>query len=153
VDGLLIRDARPADAPALVPLFEQLEHPASADAIAARVERLAASDADRLFVGELDGELVGFASVHVGLVVEADAPVAKLSAIVVDERRRGSGIGKALVAEAEAEARRRGCYLIFLTSAERRQAAHAFYRQLGYEETGRRFAKRLDGPPATTRTG
>jgi ribosomal protein S18 acetylase RimI-like enzyme len=49
------------------------------------------------------------------------------------------------VAEAEAEARRRGCCLIFLTSAERRKDAHAFYRRIGFAETGRRFAKRLDG--------
>jgi ribosomal protein S18 acetylase RimI-like enzyme len=44
----------------------------------------------------------------------------------------------------EAEARARGCCLIFLTTAERRDAAHAFYDQIGFEETGRRFAKLLD---------
>jgi GNAT superfamily N-acetyltransferase len=148
-----MRDALTSDAEALAPLLEQLQHPAPAVAIERRVARLAASGVDRLVVAELDGEVVGFAAVHVGLVVEDDAPVAKLNAIVVDGRHRGLGVGRALVAEAEAEARRRGCRLIFLTSAERRLDAHAFYRQIGFEETGRRFAKRLDESPATARTG
>jgi ribosomal protein S18 acetylase RimI-like enzyme len=68
---------------------------------------------------------------------------ARISVLVVDEPHRRRGIGEALVAALEAEARRRSCCLIYLTTAERRAAAHAFYRRLGFEETGRRFAKRL----------
>jgi GNAT superfamily N-acetyltransferase len=44
----------------------------------------------------------------------------------------------------EEEARSRGCVLLYLTTAERREDAHAFYRTTGLEETGRRFAKRLE---------
>jgi hypothetical protein len=44
----------------------------------------------------------------------------------------------------EDEARARRCALLFLTSAERRADAHAFYAHLGFEETGRRFAKRFE---------
>ncbi len=140
---LRIRDARPADAEALTELIGQLGYPASAEALAARVERLAASGADRLVVAELDREVAGLASLHVSLAVEYDEPAAKLSAIVVDERHRRRGIGEALVAEMEAEARRRGCCLIFLTTAQRRDDAHAFYRRIGFDETGKRFAKQL----------
>jgi GNAT superfamily N-acetyltransferase len=63
---------------------------------------------------------------------------------VVDERHRRRGIGEVLVAAVEREARARGCVLLFLTTAERRADAHAFYRRIGLEETGRRFARRLD---------
>jgi GNAT superfamily N-acetyltransferase len=66
-----------------------------------------------------------------------------VSEIVVDERLRRQGIGAELMEAAEREARRRGCVLLFLTTAERRQEAHRFYRRLGFEETGRRFAKSL----------
>jgi GNAT superfamily N-acetyltransferase len=48
------------------------------------------------------------------------------------------------MALAERLARQRGCVLLFLTTSERRKDAHAFYRSLGFEETGRRFAKALD---------
>jgi hypothetical protein len=41
----------------------------------------------------------------------------------------------------EAEARRRGCCLIFLTTAPK--GRHDFYRRIGFEATGRRFAKWL----------
>jgi hypothetical protein len=44
----------------------------------------------------------------------------------------------------ETAAPARGCVLFFLTTAERRQGAHAFYRSLGLEQTGRRLAKRVD---------
>jgi ribosomal protein S18 acetylase RimI-like enzyme len=140
---LTIRDARPGDARALAALIGQLGYPTSAAAVAGRVERLRSSADDRLVVAEVDGSIVGLAGLHTSLSVEYDEPAAKVSAIVVDERHRRRGIGEALVAEMEAEARRRGCCLIFLTTAERREDAHAFYRRIGFEETGRRFAKWL----------
>ncbi len=140
---LTIRDARPGDAEGLATLIGQLGYPAAAEAVARRVERLRASEADRLVVAELDGALVGLAGLHISLSVEYDEPAAKLSAIVVDERHRRRGIGEALVAAMETEARRRGCRLIFLTTAESRETAHTFYQGIGFEETGRRFAKRL----------
>ena len=138
-----IRDARPEDAAALARLVDQLGYPTSADAVAARLQRLEASPADRVLVAELDGEIVGAASVHYSLTLEYDEPAAKLSAIVVDEQHRRRGIGEALARAVEEEAIRQGCCLVFLTTAERRADAHAFYRRLGYEETGRRFAKPL----------
>jgi ribosomal protein S18 acetylase RimI-like enzyme len=67
-----------------------------------------------------------------------------VSAIVVDTGARRRGVGEQLMALAEREARRRGCVLLFLTTAERRKDAQAFYRTIGFEETGRRFAKTLD---------
>ena len=41
----------------------------------------------------------------------------------------------------EAEARRRGGKFMVLNTAHRRADAHAFYEALGYEHTGRRYAK------------
>jgi GNAT superfamily N-acetyltransferase len=50
-----------------------------------------------------------------------------------------------LIARAEDEARAWQCGRIMVTSAERRADAHTFYQALGYEYTGRRFAKMV-GP-------
>lgn len=142
--GLLIRDARREDAAALVELLDQLGYPASAGAVTRRVERLAASAADHLVVAELDGRVVGLAALHVSSSVEHDEDAGKLSAMIVDEAYRRRGIGEALVVAIEREARTRGCRLLFLTTAEHRKDAHEFYRRVGFEETGRRFAKPLD---------
>jgi hypothetical protein len=46
----------------------------------------------------------------------------------------------------EAEARVRGCTMLYLTTATPRQGAHDFYRRVGFEETGKRFAKQLGTP-------
>jgi GNAT superfamily N-acetyltransferase len=111
--------------------------------MAGRLRRIAQSGADRLVVAELNGSVAGLAALHVSLSIEYDEPAAKLSAIVVDQAHRRRGVGEALVIEMEREARVRGCCLVFVTSAARRKDAHAFYRSLGFQETGRRFAKAL----------
>lgn len=138
-----IRDARLADAQALASLVSQLGYPASAEAMADRLRRITQSDADRLVVAELDGSVAGLAALHVSLSIEYDEPAAKLSAIVVDQAHRRRGVDEALVNEMEREARARGCCLVFVTSAARREDAHAFYRSLGFQKTGSRFAKAL----------
>jgi GNAT superfamily N-acetyltransferase len=138
-----IRDARAGDADAIACLLGQLGYPTSRAVVSNRLARLAASGADHVLVAVLDGEAVGLATVHTSLTIADDHSVAKLSAIVVDERYRREGVGEALVAAAEDRARAAGCSLMFLTTAERRTDAHSFYRRLGFEETGRRFAKSL----------
>jgi len=141
--ALEIRDARPDDAGALAQLIGQLGYPTSAAAVTHRLARLIASEADRCVVAAMGGEIVGLATIHASLTIVDDDPAAKISAIVVDSRFRRRGIGEALVGELEAGARALGCSLLFLTTAESRADAHAFYRRLGFEETGRRFAKQL----------
>jgi GNAT superfamily N-acetyltransferase len=102
--------------------------------------RLSTSGTDRVVVAELGDEIVGLACLHTSLSVAYDEPAGKLSAIVVDEAHRRRG-GEALVRELESEAKRRRCCLLFLTTADHRDDAHAFYERIGFEETGRRFAK------------
>jgi GNAT superfamily N-acetyltransferase len=138
-----IRDAGPDDAARLAELLGQLGYPTEADAVVRRLERLAASGIDRVLVAVDGGSIVGLVSVHVSRSLEYDGDAAKVSAVVVDERRRATGVGRALIAAAEAEARDRGCEVLWLTTAEYRAGAHAFYRALGFEETGRRFARSL----------
>jgi N-acetylglutamate synthase-like GNAT family acetyltransferase len=138
-----IRDARPDDADPIARLLEQLGYPTDAGAVPARLERLRIVG-DRLVVAELDGRVAGLAQLHVSPTMALERPAAKIDGLVVDELCRGRGIGRALVAEMEAEARARGCSLLYLTTATRRQDAHEFYRRVGLEETGKRFAKPLD---------
>jgi GNAT superfamily N-acetyltransferase len=138
-----IRELEAGDGAAIAALLEQLGYPATREQIRRRLERLALSTSDVKWVAELDGTLMGLVGIHVSASLEHDADVAKVTEIVVDERFRRQGVGGALLATAEREATRRGCELIYLTTAERRKDAHEFYRRLGYEETGRRFAKPL----------
>jgi GNAT superfamily N-acetyltransferase len=137
-----IRDARPADADAIARLLTQLGYPTEAEAVASRLDRLLIVG-DRVVVAELDGAVVGLAHLQVTPAIERDRPAAKLGALVVDEAHRGHGIGRLLVEAMEGEARRRGCELLFLTTSERRDDAHAFYEHVGLEQTGRRYGRTL----------
>jgi GNAT superfamily N-acetyltransferase len=143
VGNVTIREATTEDAAPVSRLLAQLGYPAPPGAVAGRIAAHTRSDADVLLVADVDGEAVGLAVLHVSLALEYDGDAGKLSAIVVDEPHRRRGVGEALVGAIEAEARARGCVLLFLTTAEHRPAAHAFYRRLGFDETGRRFAKPL----------
>jgi GNAT superfamily N-acetyltransferase len=138
-----IRDVEETDAEAIARLLGQLGYPAEPGVVSRRLARMQASDADRLFVAEVDCTVVGLAGIHVSPSVEYDGDAAKVSAIVVDESSRRRGVGRALLEAVEAEAQARNCVLVFLTTSKRREGAHEFYRQLGWEETGRRFSKRL----------
>jgi N-acetylglutamate synthase-like GNAT family acetyltransferase len=138
-----LRPARAEDAARIAELLGQLGYPASPEAAARRLHVLADSAADEVWVAERDGTVVGLVAIHISAALEYDGDVAKVGAIVVDEEARRQGVGEQLMAVAEGEARRRGCVLLFLTTAERREDAHAFYRSIGFDETGRRFAKAL----------
>jgi GNAT superfamily N-acetyltransferase len=138
----LIRDAAADDADAVARLLEELGYPTDAETVASRLERLAIVG-DRIFVAELDGEVVGLAHLQVTPAIEYDRPAGRIGALIVAESRRRTGIGRALVDAVEVEARARNCVLLFLTTSERRDDAHAFYESLGLEQTGRRYGRTL----------
>ena len=129
-----VRRAAPEDLPGLAVLLGQLGYPAEPD----RLERY---DGE-LFVAAGDGVL-GLAALQVMHVLQRDAPAARLTALVVREGARGHGVARALVAAVEAAARAAGCDHLHVTTANHRAHAHAAYRALGFEDTGRRYAKRL----------
>ena len=71
-----------------------------------------------------------------------DRPHAYIEDVFVDGAFRGRGALRALHERAIAEARRRGCYKIVLTSRNGKPDVHAMYRHLGYAKHGLEF--RLD---------
>ncbi|MBA3733895.1 MAG: GNAT family N-acetyltransferase [Actinobacteria bacterium] len=137
-----IRDARASDATAIAELLGELGYPASEAAVASRLERLVIVG-DRVVVAEVDREVVGLAHLHVSPTIEHERPAGRLGALVVLESHRGQGIGRQLVETLETEATARGCAVFFVTTAERRNDAHAFYESVGLERTGRRYGRTL----------
>ena len=69
---------------------------------------------------------------HLRPVRRGDAG-AEIQGRVVAERHRGTGVGRALVARAEAWAAERGPGVIRVRSRSTRTGAHEFYGALGYE--------------------
>ena len=94
-------------------------------------------------VATLDKKVVGMCGVGARVVIHRPAPLGRITALVVAEEAQGHGIGRILVEAAEAWMRKRGGKLVEVTSNDRRTAAHAFYRHLGYERSSIRFFKKL----------
>jgi GNAT superfamily N-acetyltransferase len=74
---------------------------------------------------------------------EKNGTYGRLPALVVDEERRGQGVGASLAAEAERRMKARGVAPIIVDSGKQRSGAHRFYERLEYQETGLRFVKSL----------
>jgi GNAT superfamily N-acetyltransferase len=145
--GIEVREASEHDADALARLCTQLGYPASAADMPERLERLQTDPNARALVAVDSGNVVGLATVHVRDVINHAVPIAQLTLLVVDNRARGRGVGRALVERAESWARERGARRMAVTTALDRAGAHAFYERIGYTHTGRRYA-RIFPPPA-----
>ena len=85
------------------------------------------------------GSTRGFA---LGRVV---ADQAELLTIATDPAAQRQGVGRACLAEFEAEAAARGATLAFLEVAEDNRAARGLYREAGYEMVARREGYYLRG--------
>jgi GNAT superfamily N-acetyltransferase len=149
--SLRIRAATTDDAVALGSLLGQLGYPTDSDEIPARLEKLYARPGTAVLVAEQDGEVVGALTVHMLPSLHTSDPIAWLTAVVVEEKARGQGIGAAMVEKAEQWAIDHGARRISLTSALHRTRAHKFYKDLSYEHTGVRLGKVFDDSLAPKR--
>lgn len=128
----VIREALPADAPALARLNRTAmgyDYPEDQTA-----DRLAAILQDRrckIFVAECGGQVAGYLHLEDYQLLYGD-PMKNIMGIAVDPNRRRQGLGRALLEAGEAWAREQGAAGVRLVSGESRQGAHAFYRALGY---------------------
>ena len=137
-----IRAARPEDAEQLVDLIALLEHRVDATGIARRVAALGIAGIPQLVAAEGDA-VYGLCGLHLMTAIHRDAPVGRITILVVREDARGQGLGRRLVSAAEDVMRARGCAFLEITSNRRLEQAHEFYEAIGYERTSFRFAKAL----------
>ena len=93
-----------------------------------------------------DGTVVGWIDIGITHHLQAD-PYAEIGGFVVSGDARSLGIGKKLLARAEAWARGRGVRRIVVRSQIARERAHRFYLREGYQQTKTSavFAKEIAG--------
>ena len=137
-----IREAKPSDAPRLTELIEELGHPIDEKRVRKNLAALKKTGETPLVV-TIEKKVVGMCGVGRRVVIHRPAPLGRITALVVSKEAQGLGLGRLLVDAAEKWMRNEGCQLVEVTSNDRRTAAHAFYRHLGYERSSIRFFKKL----------
>jgi ribosomal protein S18 acetylase RimI-like enzyme len=95
----------------------------------------------RTFIAEIDNQVLGMVGTLTHVSHEHNDLSGKIIALVVSNKRRRSGVGRALVAATERDFAERGVTRVTLTTRFEREDTHQFYEALGYSKTGFRFAK------------
>ena len=142
----LIRAATLNDIPSLQTLFLQLGYQTEPENLKRHIND--ANNSFTILVAEEEQGVCGVIVVNFITPVHENGLWALISALVIDESARGTGIGQKLLHAAEQHALEKGCTQIELSSGERRVRAHHFYESNGYKEVRKRFVKLLADPPA-----
>jgi GNAT superfamily N-acetyltransferase len=128
-----IRLAHATDAAVVNELLHQLGYPQeSTETTETRIETWTDDPSSAAYVADADGDLLGLVAVHICPFFERAGSWGRIVALVVSERARSQGVGGQLVEAAELFATSRGCVRMEVTSADRREEAHEFYRRRGY---------------------
>lgn len=107
---------RPEHLPEVARLCEQLGYPSTLAEVEQRFLSLANLSGHCQLVAMIDGELAGWAQLWMEPTNLVEDPQAEIAALVVDENRRGHGIGKALVDAAKTWAIQQGAKELRLSS-------------------------------------
>lgn len=147
--SLTFRDATRDDVPAILAMLRDDalgagRETAGIDAYLAAFDAVREEAGNEIVVAEEDGRIVATFQITFisGLSLRA-ARRALVESVRVAADRRGRGIGRTMMEEAERRARQAGCALIQLTSNASRDRARAFYESLGYEASHTGFKRML----------
>lgn len=140
---IAIRLAEPGDVEALRHLYAQLitnVRPTARD-VGKALERISAEpDRSVIVVGELDGEVVATCQLIVyDNLIRSPQRKAVIDSVVVDEPHRNHRIGTAMIKWSLNELKRRGCAIIYVSSASIRDVAPKLYKSAGFETFGTSF--------------
>lgn len=129
-EGFRVRPCAPKDMAGILEILR--ESPEAASWSEAVVQEALSCDEKLFLVAESTGELLGFA---MGRMVTDEGEVLNF-AVKKEYRRRG--VGRVLIEELLEELRQRGTVKVFLEVRESNTGAIAFYREMAFEQVGRR---------------
>ncbi len=97
----------------------------------------------RTFIAELDNQIAGMIGTLTLRSYEHNDAGGRILTLVIFNRARRRGIGRALIVAAEKDFAQRGVRRVAVDTRLTRKDAHKFYEALGYERNGWRFMKQL----------
>jgi ribosomal protein S18 acetylase RimI-like enzyme len=138
-----IRDVKLSDGSALAALMCELGYETTSEEMTARLKCILLDPRYSTFVAEIDNQVCGMIGTLTHASYEHNDPSGKIIALVVAQRLRRSGSGRALIAAAEKDFVNRSVTRVTITTRFERDEAHQFYEAVGYLRTGFRFGKNL----------
>ncbi|WP_410768462.1 GNAT family N-acetyltransferase [Fontibacillus sp. BL9] len=142
--ALVIRRCCSEDVHAMLPLMRQLRYPTTPSVLKERLSMLEGHDQLCSLVAEVDGVVIGTIFLKQHQTHDMAKPVTRITAMVVDEKHRGNGIGKRLLLEAESWGRRRSSSQMFVSVAgDNNLTSKSFYEYSGFTCAGYRLSKDL----------
>lgn len=143
-----VRSAGPGDCAGVAALLAP-DRDVHDEVVTSTWERLVASDSATVYVAEIDGEIVGTATlVTVHHITYDCRPTGFIEAVHVMDTHRRRGIGTALLERLVEDARAGGCHKLQLLSHKRHEAdgGHALYRSVDFTAEAEGFRRYLEPP-------
>ncbi|RDS79550.1 N-acetyltransferase [Dyella monticola] len=142
--AVTVRVARLDDAAEIARLAGQLGYATNTEEMHRRLGVLISHSDHRISVAEDAAALLGWVAVERRRTLESGERI-EIVGLVVDERARGTGVGRMLVVDAEQWARECGFDTLCVRSNIAREDSHPFYQHLGYvrRKTQHYYIKRL----------
>jgi GNAT superfamily N-acetyltransferase len=139
---ITVREATPDDATELARMLDLFDHiGATPEQVVGRM--LACESVLTTYLGEMDGQPVGFACLRLVPHLQGDEPYAELTDIYVDAPFRRHGVARALIARVEAAARAAGASEMVIITDFDNKVAQASYRASGYADWALAMRKRF----------
>jgi GNAT superfamily N-acetyltransferase len=129
--NVLVREARPDDAPALSRLSHQLGYAINTEKTSHHLRLILGEKNGMVFVATEDGTLIGWIQVGIKSTLESGL-IHEIYGMVVDENFRNKGIGKILLQTGIRWLQRQGAMRIRVRSNAKRTGAHLFYEKQGF---------------------
>jgi GNAT superfamily N-acetyltransferase len=129
-----VRAAAADDAGPIAELSGELGYPVSAQAVRDTLGLFLGAPDHRVLVAEAGGRVCGWLQAHSCHVLESGLRVEVLGLVVSASMRR-HGVGRALMAGAEAWAGEASAGQLVVRSNTQRAESHAFYPSIGYART------------------
>ena len=139
---ITVRQATPDDATELARMLDLFDcMGATPEQVAARMR--ACQTVLTTFLGEMDGQPVGFACLRLVPHLQGDEPYAELTDIYVEAPFRRRGVARALIAQVEGAARSAGAREVVIITGFDNEGAQAAYRASGYANWALAMRKRF----------
>ncbi len=144
MENCTIREANLADLPAILDILNQPEMENGEALSLTEAESLVTNAQQqpfyKIYLAEINNQAVGTFTLIINKTLgHKGAGVALVETVAVKPESQGTGLGKKMMTEALKVAAEHSCYKLMLSSSLKREKAHGFYDNLGFERHGHSF--------------